>query len=397
MEWSNERALDRLKKFGFPRQPGTDSLIQARDIIYEELKKEVDNAKIEEFKYSDVMKPVLMAIGIAFLILIFLKAFFWLFLFWLSMIISILSLVLFILIYTRYAPRMIFSRFKNEGPFQGYNIVGKIPATEEEKRVLIIGAHYDTKSNPKIKRKIYSLLFLSPLIANLVIIVFGIILFFIKFNLIWWSSITIWLVSGIEFCTIGIFTMYNKISNNSPGINDNGSGVAIVLELASIFSKQSLKHITMICVLFDAEEIGIQGSAAYVKLNIGQLTNNAWMVNFDELGGKLPIKVATKAGVIPEDHRSELIPHFDKAVKNNLELLKLLDKGKIKINVNSIVAQSDHAPFFVSKIPSVYLETSNKMRHSENDNWENFNPESFEVSGLLLEAFIKELEKDLER
>ena len=71
MDWSNDRALERLKRFGFPRQPGTDSLIKARDIIHEELKKEVENTKIEEFKYSDAMKPVLLTIGALFLILIF--------------------------------------------------------------------------------------------------------------------------------------------------------------------------------------------------------------------------------------------------------------------------------------------------------------------------------------
>jgi hypothetical protein len=311
------------------------------------------------------------------------------------MIIAVFSLALFILVLTRYIPRIILSTFNNKGNHSGFNIIGKIPANKDEKRILIIGAHYDSKSNPKLKLKFTPILPIFPLIVNLIVIIFGILLFFIDFQLLWWSSIIIWVGSGIEFLTIAIYTFYNKISNESPGINDNGSGVAIVLELASIF-KKGLNNITLKCVLFDGEEIGLQGSAAYVTFHSEHIEKETWMINFDELGGKFPVKVVEKVGLIPEDHGSVISPYFENAVESNPHLKNFLQKEKIKLNAKSFTAQSDHAPFFASGIPSIYIDTSNKKRHSKYDNWEAFNPESFEVCGFLMESFIKGLDEELD-
>ncbi|MBA7699027.1 hypothetical protein ES703_107711 [subsurface metagenome] len=77
MEWNNNRTLDRLKKFGFPRLAGTDSLKNARDIIYEELKSVVPNASIDEFLCRNELITVLRFWGFIFLGLIVATVIFW--------------------------------------------------------------------------------------------------------------------------------------------------------------------------------------------------------------------------------------------------------------------------------------------------------------------------------
>ncbi|PSF39563.1 peptidase M28 [Aphanothece hegewaldii CCALA 016] len=51
----------------------------------------------------------------------------------------------------------------------------------------------------------------------------------------------------------------------SPGADDNGSGVAVLLELARIFSENLPTNYPIQLVAFDLEEYGLLGSAAYAK------------------------------------------------------------------------------------------------------------------------------------
>ena len=53
--------------------------------------------------------------------------------------------------------------------------------------------------------------------------------------------------------------------DNAPGADDNASGTAIVLEAARILSNYSLKY-SVIYVLWDMEETGLEGSKAYAKI-----------------------------------------------------------------------------------------------------------------------------------
>ena len=54
---------------------------------------------------------------------------------------------------------------------------------------------------------------------------------------------------------------------NSPGYNDNGSGVAVVLEIATVLmnAKCFVNDHTIIFVLFDAEETGCLGSLEFIR------------------------------------------------------------------------------------------------------------------------------------
>ena len=396
MEWNNNRTIDRLKKFAFPRLSGTPSLINARDIIHEELKSVIPNVSTEEFLCRNELKTVLRLWGFIFLGLIAATAIFWMNFFWISIICAIAIIILNILAQGSLGRKQVFNLFKNRGPIKGYNISGDINALEEEKKILVLGAHYDSKSSPSILKKNELIMIGSVLLMNLAVIIVGILRFFINYAFLLWFTYILWIGSALEFISVVIYTLLYKVLNESPGVNDNGSGVAVILELAEIFSKKPPKYLTLAFSLFDAEEIGLQGACAYVKNNSQKLLQkNAWMINFDEIGGGLPLKVILKGGFPSIDYGKELMPIFQKIIQANNQLLEVQNEKKLILNGSSFTSQSDHAPFFIASIPSAYIYTSNKKRHSANDDWEAFKSESIEICGLLLEEFITILDEEL--
>lgn len=76
----------------------------------------------------------------------------------------------------------------------------------------------------------------------------------------------------------------NDATGFAPGADDNGSGTAAVLEIARIMS-QLRPRATMIFVLFAAEEVNIQGSKAFVRDYIQAYNINVRvMINVDTVG-----------------------------------------------------------------------------------------------------------------
>jgi hypothetical protein len=72
----------------------------------------------------------------------------------------------------------------------------------------------------------------------------------------------------------------------APGANDNGSGIAALMEIAQIMGKSSRQHrATVIFVCFAAEETGKQGSISFVKDYVqAQNIDLRAMINLDMIG-----------------------------------------------------------------------------------------------------------------
>ena len=72
---------------------------------------------------------------------------------------------------------------------------------------------------------------------------------------------------------------------NGPGINDNGTGTAIVLEVARVLAEKQLDF-TVRFICFSAEEQGLVGSNAYVQqIVVPQQHKLKLVLNVDEVGG----------------------------------------------------------------------------------------------------------------
>lgn len=159
-------------------------------------------------------------------------------------------------------------------------------------------------------------------------------------------------------------------TTNGPGVNDNGSGTAIVLEvariLAGIKTAYSIKFIH-----FMAEEPGLIGSTHYVENKvIPENMDIRLVVNIDEVGG-----VAGLTNDTITCERDEWPPTSNNAASAAYtDTLADLTKMYSKLNTNiSHAYGSDYEPFMTNGYVVTGLFESNvsPFRHTINDSLSN--------------------------
>ena len=125
------------------------------------------------------------------------------------------------------------------------------------------------------------------------------------------------------------------------GADDNASGTADLLELARTLPKTRR---TVVFMSFSGEEMGLLGSAAYVKEPTIPLDRTVAMVNLDMVG-RLGAKKLTVGGMGTAAEWRELVPAAAKRVE--LEISGQ-DDG---------YGPSDHASFYGKGVPVLFLFT----------------------------------------
>ncbi len=119
-----------------------------------------------------------------------------------------------------------------------------------------------------------------------------------------------------------------------PGINDDGSGVAVTLALAERLRGDDDYRFAF----WGAEELGLYGSRRYVEsLSEAERRRIKGYVNLDMLGSPNPVRYVYGAG----------------RVRDALE--HALRERKLRFEPISIGAVSDHAPFVAAGIPAAGL------------------------------------------
>ncbi len=123
------------------------------------------------------------------------------------------------------------------------------------------------------------------------------------------------------------------------GADDNASGTAGVLELAQTFAaKRTHLKRSILFIAFTAEEMGLLGSAHYVKTPAIPLEQTITMMNMDMIGRLTDRKLIV--------YGTGTSPGFDSLVrahdKDSAFVLKLVKDG---------MGPSDHASFYSKKIP----------------------------------------------
>ncbi|HEX8549051.1 MAG TPA: M28 family peptidase [Cytophagaceae bacterium] len=130
-----------------------------------------------------------------------------------------------------------------------------------------------------------------------------------------------------------------------PGANDNASGCAMLLELASFYSRpENQPSISIVFMLFAGEEAGLLGSRHYTENPLFPLTKIKFLVNLDLLGtGEEGMMVVN--GAIYE--------------KEFNHLLKINEEKKYlpAIKKRGAAANSDHYFFYKSGVPSFFFYT----------------------------------------
>jgi aminopeptidase YwaD len=155
-----------------------------------------------------------------------------------------------------------------------------------------------------------------------------------------------------------------------PGANDNGSGSAVVLELAHELALRAPaeRPLTLRFVLFGAEEIGLYGSRYFVQ-NLSDSERHAILgdINLDMVG----VGDSWRFG-----GSDDLVQRAIGAA-NDLGQRGLLLRGPLS-------GASDHASFLDAGIPAVFLyRTEDPNYHTANDRAELVDPDALTQAGTI--------------
>lgn len=182
-----------------------------------------------------------------------------------------------------------------------------------------------------------------------------------------------------------------------PGADDNASGVAGVMAIATALSKYKHKlHHTILIQFYSAEEMGLIGSKYYTNnplfpLNNPDISKHTAMINLDMIG-YLKIKYNDNENMT----RSRDYEFYEKYnFTNSLDLKNIVSELSNKYSFAKNISGyrpggSDHAPFYNKGIPIVFLHTgSHPNYHKPSDTPDKLNYNGLvNVTKLALEILI---------
>jgi len=180
----------------------------------------------------------------------------------------------------------------------------------------------------------------------------------------------------------------DSASPEIPGANDDGSGVATIIELARILSQEP-HEATLIFVAFCGEESGLIGSKSFAKNY--PLENVALMLQLDMTSNDSPLLlfIDTKKSQTPAWLVSASIEAYHSLGYRHIVYPTFFQ------SLNNAIggATSDHEPFMKKGIPAIGFVTDITYPiHTPNDSLEYFKPEGLERSGRLILELVKKFD-----
>ena len=159
-----------------------------------------------------------------------------------------------------------------------------------------------------------------------------------------------------------------------PGADDNASGVAVVLAAARWFKANPPAHSIMF-LLFDGEEMGLQGAKHFVKTMAPPKDHIIANMNFDMVG-RNERKEINVAGTSYTPALRE--PVEQAARRSTLKVTFGHDKPKLLTSMDDWTNSSDHGAFHEAGVPFLYFGVEDhKDYHRPGDTFENLMPEFF--------------------
>lgn len=161
------------------------------------------------------------------------------------------------------------------------------------------------------------------------------------------------------------------------GAGDNGAGMATILELARVMAGRPQPEHTLVFIAFDAEELGLIGSRAYVnQLSADQLGKLRAMLNFDMLGaGSGPL-------LLMGDGNAALTA---RAAAQQLNIKA--QNGKLPDN-----AGSDHQSFARKGVDTVFFMRNYDKLHTPADNIDQIKQEYLDEAGRVAQRLLERLD-----
>jgi peptidase M28-like protein/PDZ domain-containing protein/PA domain-containing protein len=161
-----------------------------------------------------------------------------------------------------------------------------------------------------------------------------------------------------------------------PGADDNASGIAVVMALARAFAAAGGAPRTLVFAAFSAEEMGLLGSAEYVRRPAMPMDKTVLMVNLDMVGrlreGRLYI-----GGI---DSGSGLRAVVTEAIRNLSLALEM---------PASPFGPSDHTSFYVAGCPVLFFFTGvHGDYHRPTDTWDRINAAGLATVGTVVSRVV---------
>jgi hypothetical protein len=182
----------------------------------------------------------------------------------------------------------------------------------------------------------------------------------------------------------------NSLAPNSSeihnGADDNASGTVALVELARRFAGRSQKPPRrLVFIAFTAEELGLIGSARYVKEPVFPLEKTVAMFNLDMVGRLKDDKLSIFG--------SGTSPRWEP------ELKALNEQAGFKLTFKPEgFGPSDHSSFYGKKIPVLHFFTNNHPDyHRPTDDWDKINVDGMLRVVDMLEQMIVQTLQNSER
>lgn len=164
----------------------------------------------------------------------------------------------------------------------------------------------------------------------------------------------------------------------SPGANDNGSGTAVVTELARSIQGRAYPFEIRL-VLFGAEEVGLIGSSRYAQqMSEDERERVIAMINLDMVGVGSQWRIGGTPSLVAQG------------------LMAMADIGESATRMGqSLNMSSDHASFIEAGMPGLFIHrTDDPNYHTANDRAEQVDPRLLGAAGrtvlTLLEMFASD-------
>ncbi len=173
------------------------------------------------------------------------------------------------------------------------------------------------------------------------------------------------------------------------GADDDGSGVAAILESARVLAAKPHRS-TLVFVAFCGEEAGLVGSKYFVEHY--PLADASLMLQLDMASDEAPLILWTDAG--PRQSPAWLV---SASFEVGRELgLRGLDYPTVFSRLNSALngAGSDHGPFLEKNIPAIaFVSDVRNPIHTPYDTLEYFRPDGLGRSGRLITGLIERFDR----
>ena len=272
---------------------------------------------------------------------------------------------------------------KENSLMKSSNIIASVGPKEAKKHILFT-AHFDSISSdiPLKAMKYIGLIALFGFFLlngfyfiNMITLTFVNINYIQQFSFLYYGLLLLVLICIFILISSRLFR-----SNKSHGIIDNGTGVAILLEIAKFLKENEISNTCITLGFFGSEELGLYGSGHYYS-NQNFDKEKLHVISVDMIGEKGPIS-----------YIKSIFPfrklYFDTEFNNKMESIAGNVGIKVK-GINFFYSGSDFAHWFIEGYKCNWLYNPSNLLHTEKDNLNNVNKDLVQDALVLLIEYLK--------